>query len=68
MFLSKLPPPPMPPPPMFVGALCPRQVSRLGPSFVRARDPSGLDRSLKNAPPVTARPIVPKVVSEKLVP
>ena len=54
---------PIPPPPILVGALWPRHESRLGPSFVSARDPSGLERSLKNAPPVTARPTVPRPVS-----
>ena len=44
------------------------QESRDGPSLGSASEPSGLDKSLKNTPPVTASPIVPKVVSVKLVP
>ena len=56
---------PIPPPPILVGALWPRHESRLGPSFVSASEPSGLERSLKNAPPVTARPTVPRRVSVK---
>ena len=37
-------------------------------SLVSAREPSGLLRSLKKAPPVTAMPIVPRPVSVMLAP
>ena len=53
------PPPPLDP----VGALCPRHESREVPSLAMAREPSGLERSLKKTPPVTASPMVPRPVS-----
>ena len=56
------PPPGGPPAGLTAGALWPRQESREGPSFGSAKEPSGLERSLKNAPPVMARPMVPSPV------
>ena len=55
-------PPPGGPPAPPAGALWPRQESREGPSLGSAKEPSGFERSLKNAPPVMARPIVPSPV------
>ena len=37
-----------------MGALWPRQESREGPSLGMAREPSGLERWLKKAPPESA--------------
>ena len=45
IFLEPVPPP-------IIGALCPKQESREGPSLGIARDPSGFERWLKNAPPI----------------
>ena len=41
-----------PAPPPIIGALCPKQESSEGPSLGIARDPSGFERWLKNAPPI----------------
>ena len=40
------------PAPPIIGALCPKQESSEGPSLGIARDPSGFERWLKNAPPI----------------
>ena len=45
IFLEPVPPP-------IIGALWPKQESREGPSLGIARDPSGFERWLKNAPPI----------------
>merc|ERR1712215_148583 len=47
-------------------ALWPKHESNEGPSFVKASDPSGFERWLKNWPPVTARPVTPMPVSTGL--
>ena len=44
-----------------MGALWPRQESREGPSLGMAREPSGLERWLKKAPPESAISMVKMV-------
>ena len=44
-----------------MGALWPRQESREGPSLGMAREPSGLERWLKKAPPGSAISMVKMV-------